>query len=159
MSLKHDIEKYPEMWSKEIVAALKEYKNGKRNSKRKLRKFVGREISQHYYNELIERHGFSHRMNQAKNERKRLQKIKHTLYSVAAFIILFSSMAYTLSFILSEYDKSGAILYFFLWLWAIDYALEKDAKSKRIEELERENERLKEKLKTSEAHRKQEMPL
>ena len=40
MSLKHDIAEYPEMWSKEIVAALEDYKNGKRNSKRKLRKFV-----------------------------------------------------------------------------------------------------------------------
>ena len=61
MSLKADIEQYPERWSKEIVAAVEDLKNGKWNAKRKLRKFVNREISQHYYNELIARYSSQHK--------------------------------------------------------------------------------------------------
>lgn len=56
MSLKLDIEEYPEAWSKEIVAAVEDLKNGKRNAKRNLRKFVNREISQYYYEKLIDRY-------------------------------------------------------------------------------------------------------
>ena len=70
MSLKHDIEEYPEMWSKEIVAAVEDYKNGKWNSKRKLRKFVNREISEYYYNELIERHKGANKTQKEKKRKK-----------------------------------------------------------------------------------------
>lgn len=147
MSLKHDIEEYPDMWSKEIVAALENYKNGEINSKRKLRKFVNREISEHYYNVLIERHAFEHRINKAKKERERSQRRKDVLFSILSFIILFGSMATTLGEIVVRYGKGIAFIYFFLWICAIDYVVEKDKKSKQIEKLERENEYLKESLK------------
>lgn len=60
MSLKGkcmDIEEYPEMWSKEIIAAVENLKKGKRNSEKKLYKFVkDKTINKYTYKELIERH-------------------------------------------------------------------------------------------------------
>lgn len=119
MSHKYDIEEHPEMWSKEIVAAVENYINGKWNAKRILRKFVNHEISQSYYNELIERHSFSHHINKEKRNRKISENIK----AILAVIILFHSMSCGLAYILEQYGKSGAFWYFFLWFWAFDYAL------------------------------------
>lgn len=152
MSLKHDIEEYPNMWSKEIVAALENYKNGELNSKRKLRKFVNREISEHYYNVLIERHAFEHRINKAKKERERSQRRKDVLWSIVSIIVLFGSMAITLGEIVVSYGKGIAVIYFFLWICAINYITEKDEKSRRIESLERQNEFLKERLYSLDKH-------
>ena len=56
MSLKLDIEEYPEAWSKELVAVVNDLKKGKLFAKWKLRKFVNREISEYYYHELIYRY-------------------------------------------------------------------------------------------------------
>ena len=146
MSLKHDIAEYPEMWSKEIVAALEDYKNGKRNSKRKLRKFVNREISEHYYNELIERYAFFHRMNKAKRERKQSRKIKIVLCIILAISILLSALESALDYLLITYEAEFAVLYFFLYLWAIFYAFAYDPNSDKISRLETENKLLKERI-------------
>ena len=150
MSLKHDIEMYPEMWSKEIVTAVEDYKNGKRNSKRKLRKFVNREISEHYYNVLVERYAFSHRMNRAKTERERKQKIKEVFCMALSFVVLLGSMATTLGEIVVRGEKGAALVYIVLWFWAIEYAIGSDSKSKQISRLELENKILKERLKNYE---------
>jgi len=60
MSLKNtndiDIERHPELWSKEIVTAVNNLRKGKLGAKRKLKKFVSREITYEYYAELIERY-------------------------------------------------------------------------------------------------------
>lgn len=118
MSLKLDITDYPELRSKELTIAIENYKDGKRNSKRRLRKFVNREISEHYYNELIEKYSFSHRVNRAKRDKE----IKNELYGVASFLILLGSMANTLAYVLEQHGKGMAVVYFFLWFWAINYA-------------------------------------
>lgn len=52
--LKWEIGKHPFLYSKELIATVEDLKNGKWGAKRKLRKFVNREISEHYYNMLIE---------------------------------------------------------------------------------------------------------
>ena len=119
MSLKHDIEEYPEMWSKEIVAAVEDYKNGKRNSKKKLRKFVNREISEYYYNELIERYSTFHRINKDKKDRELSRKIK----SVLSVAILWISMLCGLVYVIEQHGKSAAVWYISLWIWAFSYAL------------------------------------
>ena len=147
MSLKHDIEEYPNMWSKEIVAALENYKNGEINSKKKLRKFVNREISEHYYNVLIERHAFAHRLNKAKKERERSKKIRRVLCSIFAIAVLMSATESALDYLIVKYSEESAVLYFFLYLWAIFYAFTFDPDSDKIAKLERENEHLKESLK------------
>ena len=148
MSLKHDIEEYPEMWSKEIVSAVEDYKNGKRNSERKLRKFVNREISEYYYNELIERYAFFHRMNQAKQERERTRKIKSVLCVVLAISVLLSALESALDYLLIKYEAEFSVLYFFLYVWAIFYAFEYDPNSDKLSRLGGENERLKDSLET-----------
>lgn len=144
MSLKHDIEEYPEFWSKELVAALKDYKNGEWNSKRKLRKFVNREISEHYYNELIERHGFSYRINKERQDRKRSKKIKKTLWGIGAFWILLESFLLTWGYVINRYEKTGGFWYLFLYIFAICFIL--DYNSEEVSKLKYENERLKEEL-------------
>lgn len=148
MSLKHDIEEYPEMWSKEIVAALEDYKNGKRNSKRKLRKFVNREISEYYYNELIKRYAFFHRTNRAKRDRTRTRKIKSVLCIVIAIAVMLSATESALEYLLVTYGEECAILYFFLYIWAIFYAFAYNPNSDKITKLELENEVLKERIET-----------
>ena len=140
MSLKHDIAEYPEMWSKEIVSAVEDYKNGKWNSKRKLRKFVNREISEHYYNELIERYAFFHRMNRAKRERERARKIK----SVISVVTILFSWLCTICYLIERDQGHFAFWYFLLWAWAFFYAL--SSSDDEIKKLKRENELLKERL-------------
>lgn len=148
MSLKHDIEEYPEFWSKELVAALKDYKNGERNSKRKLRKFVNREISEHYYNELIERHSFSYRVNKAKQDRKRKWRVKKVILGIISFVVLLMSFLCTLKDMVLWYDEIGGFWYiilFFIALWFIG-----EVNADEVSNLKRENEILKLKLESLE---------
>ena len=120
MSLKHDIEQHPDFWSKEIVAALEDYKNGK--SEKKLRKFVDREISENYYSELIKRYRIIHLINKDKRDRERARKIKDTLCSILALVILFGSMFITAGEIVVRDGKGSALVYVVLFLWAVKYA-------------------------------------
>ena len=148
MELEFDIEEYPEEWSKEIVKALEDYKNGEKNSEKELRKFVNREISEYYYNELIERYGGIHRINKDKKERERLRNIKRRLCIAASIIILLSSMAETLGVIVLKYGEGIAFWYLLLWLWACHFISEDSSEEnrKRIRKLDFENERLKDEL-------------
>lgn len=151
MSLKYDIEEYPEMWSNEIVAAVEDYKNGKWNSERKLRKFVNREISEYYYNELIQRYSFFHRMNRAKLERMRSQKINRALCIILAIVVMLSSTESSLDYLLATYGEESVVCYFFLYVWAVFYAFAYDPNSDLISKLKIENTLLKDKLETYEA--------
>lgn len=127
MSLKLDIEEYPWEWSKELVAAVENYKNGERNSEKKLRKFVNREISEHYCNELIQRYAAFHRINKERKERESSQKIKGVLCDIVVSLVLLDSMACALAEHM-RYGKGFAVLYFFLWLWSVDYAISQRTK-------------------------------
>ena len=82
MSLQFDIEEYPEMWSKELVAAVEDLKNGKRNAKRNLRKFVNREISPYYYTKLIERY------KDVPQEPYKMSNTTKNLIALCVFIII-----------------------------------------------------------------------
>lgn len=139
MNLKHDIEKYPNMWRKEIVDALENYKNGEISSKRKLRKFV----SEYYYNELVKRYDYMYRINKAKKDRERSKKIKSVLCIIFAIAVLISSTESSLDYLIVKYSAESAVLYFFLYLWAIFYAFATDPNSKQFKKLERENKILK----------------
>lgn len=121
MEFEFDIEEYPEEWSKEIVKALEDYKNGERNSEKELRKFVNREISEYYYNELIERYGSFHRINKEKKERERIRKIKRGFCITASIIILISSLLCTLAYLIERDEESSAVWFFFLWIFAFGY--------------------------------------
>lgn len=117
MSLKFDIDEHPYMWSEKIVSAVEDYKNGEINSKRKLRKFVDREISEYYYNELIERHRVCHLINKEKRERARTQKVKE----IFASIIILASWLCTIVYLIEHKHGHLAFWYFLLFFWAIDY--------------------------------------
>lgn len=145
-SLNISIEEHPYVYPQELIDALEDYKNGKRNAKRRMYKYVNKKISEKYYNELIEKYGFFHRMNKAKLERKRKQKIKEALCVPLALIVLFGSMLITLGEIVVRDGKGPALVYIVLWFWALDYAFQKDSKSKTITKLQFENEMLKERI-------------
>lgn len=121
MELEFDIEEYPEEWSEEIVKALEDYKNGEKNSEKELRKFVNREISEYYYNKLIERHGNIHRINKYKKEQERSRNIKRGVCIAASFIILLSSMLCTLAYLIERGEKETAVCFFYLWIFAFGY--------------------------------------
>lgn len=60
-----------------------------------------------------------HRINEDKKDREISRKIK----SVLSVVILFVSMLCGLVCVIEQYGKGVALLYIFLWLWAISYAL------------------------------------
>ena len=148
MSLKLDIDEYPHAWSKELVDALQDYKNGERNSENNLRKFVNREISEHYYNVLIERHRTTHRINKDKRERKRKKKIKKVIWGIGSFVVLLISFSCTLGYMTSRYGKSGGFWYFFLFIFALGFIGQ--INEEEFSDLKRENETLKLKLESHE---------
>lgn len=154
MSLMLSIEEHPEEWSKEVVAALDDYKNGKRNSKRRLHKFVNREISEYYYNELIEKYAFFYRTNRAKRDRETKRKIKSVLCIITAIAVMLSATESALNYLLDTYDSEIAVLYLFLYIWAIFYAFTYDPNSNKIAKLELENEILKNSLEISKTDNK-----
>lgn len=51
----HDIEEFPEYYSKKLVAAYRNMKAGKRNAEQKFRQIASREISKTYCETLVER--------------------------------------------------------------------------------------------------------
>ena len=114
MSLKYDIEECPWAWSKELVAAVEDYKNGKRNSKKKIRKFVKREISEHYYNELIKMYDFVYSLNRARRDEELSQKIKDVLSG----IVMFVSMLCTICYLIEQNVGFLAFWYFLVYVWA-----------------------------------------
>lgn len=144
MSLKFDIEEFPEKWNKEIVAAVEDYKNGKRNAKRKLRKFVNREISEHGYNELLLRYSDLYRKSKNIRYEEQAKKIKDVFLSSASLLVLFGSMSSALGDLIVRHGKGSAVLYFFLWLWSLNYAVSTD--SKEISRLTGENNYLKDEI-------------
>lgn len=156
MSLKFDIEKHPEMWSEELVAAVEDYKNGKRNSKRKLRKFVNREISEHYYNELTERYAVFHRINKEKEERKKRKEIRRKAMAVIAVVFSLCSILYVAGEICQKGSKGFAVIYFLLGLGLFGFVASLGGKESQeyIERLERENEQLKAELEVYKKSRK-----
>lgn len=117
MSLEYDIEEFPELWSQSLVDAVENYKNGERNSARKLRKFVKREISQCYYDELIERYGAFHHINKEKRKRKEVRKIK----SIIAASVIFLSHFFVFGYVAIEYGKTIAIGYMLLSFWSFSH--------------------------------------
>ena len=145
---KEDLEKLPVAWSKELVISVTDYIDGKKNSKKRLREFVNREISENYYNQLIERYGGIHRINKDKRERELKRKIKNGICITASIIILLTSLAETLGNIVVRYGNTHALLFFFLWFGAVFYIIEylSQEDSKMIKAINWENERLKDEL-------------
>ena len=149
-SLYLSIEEHPYVYSQELLDAFEDYKNGKSNAKRKMRKYVNKEISEKYYNELLEKYSFFHRMNRAKIERERKQKIKRILCCILSISVLLCSAESSLDYLLSKYSVESAVYYFFLYLWAVFYAFAYNPNLDEIAKLERENKILKEKIKNYE---------
>ena len=147
MTLKGDIEEYPEMWSKEIVAAVEDYKNGKWNSKRKLRKFVNREISQYYYNELIKRYAFSHRTNRAKRDREVSGKVKKIIsYTLFYLSVIIAICILVDAVVIVKNNFWVSISAGYLFLLAFSYHYDTTETERKNTELKRENELLREKI-------------
>lgn len=87
MSLKHDIEKHPWAFSKELLEAVEDYKSGKRNSKRRLRKIVNRDrLSDHFYKETIERYSDVYLKNKKNNKRQYFNRTN--IFKVLYFAII-----------------------------------------------------------------------
>lgn len=143
MSHDLDIEKHPEEWSKELAEAVENYKNGKRRSKRKLRKFVNSEINQYYYNELVERYSSLHNINKDKKEQEIFRKIKEWFCGGLAFWVLLEGFARSLIFVLSEYGKGLAVWYLILWFLALKYASSSKEAKKRFHLLKERTSNLK----------------
>ena len=122
MSLKRNPNFYPELQDKELLAALEDYKNGKKSAIKKLRKFVNHTISEQYYDLLIAEHRLVHNSNRIRNERKRAKKIKSVFCSISACIILFGSMLITLGEVISRAGIGFALVYVVLFLWAVSFA-------------------------------------
>ena len=141
MSLKADIEKYPNLWSKELVAVIEDLKKGKMGAKRKLRKFVNKEISEHYYNELIERYqGIKH---EKKNWHTPIYGIPlngNTLF-IALYILAFIAASCVLSDALSIHKNNiwvNCSLGFFIlsgFLYHYSKATDIEDKDRKIAEL------------------------
>lgn len=144
MSLQTDIDKSPWSYSEDLVSALRDYKNGKRNSEKKFRKLARRYISDNYCNELIVRHETAHRINKEKRARETSQKRKDMLCRVASFVTVFFSLLCTITYLIENRLGSLAFWYFLLWAWALGYVA--SSSDKEIARLERENENLKAKL-------------
>lgn len=122
MSLKRNPKFYPELQDKELLAALEDYKNGKKSAIKKLRKFVNHTISEQYYDLLIAEYRLVHNSNRIRNERKRAKKIKSVFCGIVACIVLFGSMLITVGEILVRDGKGVALVYVVLFLWAVTYA-------------------------------------
>lgn len=118
---KEDLEKLPVAWSKELVKAVTDYMDGKKDSEKRLRELVNREISENYYNQLVERYGSIHRINKYKKEREHSRKIKRGFCIAASIIILSSSMLCTLAYLIERSEKATAVCFFFLWIFAFGY--------------------------------------
>ena len=101
-------------------------------------------ISTEKYNELLKIYGVAHRANEER--KKKPKKVKDMVCSVLSVIVLFSSMLCSLPLIMKDYEKGGAVCYFFLWICAFGYVT--SSYDKQIARLERENENLKAKLET-----------
>ena len=132
----------------ELLNTIEDAKKGKKKAIAKLSKYVeSGAISTEVYNQIIEEIRTSpNKHTKDKKDRERSRKKKAVLCGVVAFIVLFVSMACGLVYFFEQYGKAIAVCYFFLWFWAIDYAVDKDTKSEKITKLELENELLKERL-------------
>lgn len=76
-------------------------------------------ISTNHYNKSTEKYSAIHRTNEGKKDRELSRKRKSGL----SVVILFISMLCGLVYVIEQYGKGVALLYIFLWLWAISYVL------------------------------------
>lgn len=102
----------------ELLNAIDDAKKGKKKAIEKLAKYVedGR-LSREEFGPLI----MHCRINKAKKDDERLQKIKDAFCGIASSLILLGSMATTLGEIVVRHGKGIAVPYLFLWLWAFEY--------------------------------------
>lgn len=134
--------------TKELLDAIEDYQNGKKNSEKRLYKCVEKRIiSAEAYDNLIKKYADMHTINKNKNKTNVPQKITEILCSVAAVVVLFGSMLSTLGIVTTQNGKGAAVWYFFIWLWAFYYAVSKDSKTEKIRKLEQEIRRLENSLK------------
>lgn len=127
-----------------IAVAFDDYKNGKKGAERRLAKYVDSGmISTEEYKTLIDKYGVFHRINKEKRKREASEERKEWLCIIVSIVVMFSSMLCTLPCVMKDYEKGGAVCYFFLWIWAFSYIGLHPYKE--IAKLKRENEILKEK--------------
>ena len=155
MSLKStkdiDIERHPELWSKEIVTAVENLKEGKLGAKRKLKKFVNREITYKYYEELVERYKDA---NKKKGTYIFGHPIKEWLPVLQFFLIDFAIYG-VLSQIKNPNNWTyGSVIYLLISFFLYHYSNvdEKEQKDYEIVELKREIYKLKEISKSDKAY-------
>lgn len=92
-------------------------------SSNKLHEYVDKGIiTPEKYDELLEIYSIT-RPDADKKDREKPRKRKKTLYSIVSVVILFVSMLCGLAYLIGQYGKGIAVLYIFLWVWAISYAL------------------------------------
>jgi hypothetical protein len=156
MSLKHDIEKHPWAFSKELLEAVEDYKSGKRNSKRRLRKIVNRDrLSDHFYKETIERYSDLYQKNKKDN--------KHQIYLFGFEfkewlpVLMFVVHIFAIGIVLSSVPKPNfwvqAAAAFLMLSWFVNHHFDTQRiqeKDQRINELETEIKRLKSNIKGDE---------
>lgn len=156
MSLKHDIEKHPWAFSKELLEAVEDYKSGKRNSKRRLRKIVNRDrLSDHFYKETIERYSDLYQKNKKDN--------KHQIYlfgykakdwlPVLMFVVHILAICIVLSSVAKPNFWVQAAATFIMLSWFANHHFDTqriEEKDQRINELETEIKRLKSNIKGDE---------
>ena len=75
---------------------------------------------------------------------KKPWKIKEIFCGILAFLVLLNSLAETLGILVVKYEKSVAVWYLLLWLWAFYYVA--TTTDKDFSKIELENELMKEKI-------------
>ena len=107
------------MSDRELLDAIDDARKGKKKALDKLSKYAESGlISAERYEELVGKECIE-RIKKYKKRRDKSQKIK----SVLAVIILFVSMLCGLAYLIEQYGKGVAVLYIFLWVWSLSYAL------------------------------------
>lgn len=103
-----------------LINTIKDVQYGKKGACERLYKYVeDGEISHDTYNELIEQYG----IKREENKNPLLKKKESKFCAVASVAILFVSMLCGLAYMIEQYGEGAAVLYIFLWVWALSYAL------------------------------------
>ena len=152
MSLKLDIEKHPERWGKEIVAAVEDYKNGEINSKRKFRKIAKNKMSEYYCNELIERYASLHAFNAEQKKRERKLKFKRYITKFLAAVFWLGTFFYVAADVIIKHGVGIGVTYFIAGIVFANVVFSlQNEESKKLrhenKELRQKNEILEERLK------------
>ena len=104
------------MSATELFDTIDDARKGKKKAIKKLNEYVQKgSISTQEYNKLMT----AYRINKDKKDMELSRKIK----SVLSVVILFVSMLCGLVYVIEQHGKGTAVLYIFLWVWAISYAL------------------------------------